>query len=69
VVERLNQDGGLVDWAEFGGLVMEARSSYYKSLFEAINLSDFNWLGKQEMDTILAQLKEVGKKDIGKRQL
>ena len=66
-MERLNQDGGFVDWAEFGGLVMEARSSYYKSLFETINLGDFNRLGKQEMDTILAQVNEAGKKEIGKR--
>ena len=65
-MERLSHDGGLVDWAEFGGLLMEARSSYYKSLFKTIDLSDYNRLGKEEMDTILAQVNEAGKKEIGK---
>ena len=66
-MERLSHDGGLVDWAEFGGLMMEARSSYYKSLFKTFDLSDYNRLGKEEMDTILAQVNEAGKKEIGKR--
>ena len=66
-MERLSHDGGLVDWAEFGGLMMEARSSYYKSLFKTIDLSDYNRFGKEEMDTILAQVNEAGKKEIGKR--
>ena len=45
---------------------MEARSSYYKSLFKTIDLSDYNRLSKEEMDTILAQVNEAGKKEIGK---
>ena len=64
-MERLSHRG-LVDWAEFGGLVMEARSSYYKSLFKTIDLSNSNRLCKQEMDAILAQVNKDGRKEIEK---
>ena len=62
VVERLESDG-FVDWSQFGSLVMEARSCYYRSLFKMIDLKGRDQIGKAEMDNILARIKnqEFGK--------
>ena len=51
---------GFIDWDEFLALMMEARSSYYKSLFKTYDLNEDNQIDKSEMETIVAQIKARG---------
>ena len=67
-VERFDIDkDGFIDWDEFLALMMEVRSSYYKSLFKMYDLNKDNQIDKSEMETIVAQIKARGEAEKGKK--